>query len=178
MKDTEEICFQHGPKIFRRCVFDSLEDPYPRVVDENVETFKRTDGFTNQTPYLIVIAHIANKTNRAAFSEIIQFSNRLIDLSLMTRTDADRHTFANQCVCDAAANAFRAPGYDCNLVCQFHRARVGFQVATTRCSEPRRKSWRISPQPPAPSHKRVERCSSACGRLYWRRQCGRSEGAH
>ena len=91
IEHAEEICFQHGAKIFRQSFFDIGKNANPSVVNQNIETAKLLDRVGDQGLHLVVVAHVANKT----YGRPAQFLNRAVDLALLSGGDTNREAFAN-----------------------------------------------------------------------------------
>src|ERR1041385_6170530 len=94
IENAADIRFQHGAKIFRRSFLDGFEDANARVVDENIEALEFLDRMVDERFDLMVIAHVASKTDRATVAQSIQLIDSLIDLVLVARADAHRNAFA------------------------------------------------------------------------------------
>src|SRR5712691_4042577 len=116
VENAEEICFQHRAKIFRRRLFNGLEDADASVVDEDVETAEVFDGVVDQSFHLSMVTDVANETT----CRDSQFFDRFISLALAARRDANRDALADQGFSDRATDASRAARDDCSFVLEVH----------------------------------------------------------
>src|SRR5438105_5353188 len=96
IENAEQIRLEHRAKVFGRGLLNSFEAANAGVIDENVESAKFIDCVINESFDLIMPAHITNQTHRATFFRLIQLLYCSIDLVLMTSTNTNGHTFANQ----------------------------------------------------------------------------------
>src|SRR5437660_4282795 len=120
MEDAKDVRLQHCSKVFRCCVLDLLENADSGVVDQNVERAEFSNCVIDQRFNLIVVSHVADETYCPALIALIEFFNGLVNLGLMSGSNADRDTFTPQRLSDRAANSFGTAGDDCSLVFEIH----------------------------------------------------------
>jgi len=113
MENAKYIRLQHRAKILRCSVLDLLESADSGVVDQNVEPAEFFDRVIDQRSNLVVVSHVADETDCPAFIALIELFDGLVNLALMSGSDADGDTFTSQGFGDRAANAFRTAGDDC-----------------------------------------------------------------
>src|SRR5438132_8651026 len=104
VEDTEQICFQHGAKIFRRSFFNGFERADAGVVNENVQSTKLFDGVVDQTFDLMVIAYVSRETNY--LPQCTEIFAGIINLTINPRRNTNGNAFAKQGLGNTAADSF------------------------------------------------------------------------
>src|SRR2546430_2735380 len=122
MEDAKDVRFQHRAKILRCSVLDFLKNADAGVVDQKVEPAEFFDCVIDHRSNLIVVSHVADEPYCSAFIALIEFSNGLVNLALMSGSDADGDTFTPQRFSNPAANAFRSAGNNCAFILENHQA--------------------------------------------------------